>query len=669
MKSCSLKMKLVIIIAVGWCALLVTAFLGLNGLRHTVRELESVYQENVINSQRVARMNDLLLNTRVQLLLSLQHDPGSDFVKLHDHPTSMHMEQVKNNIAEFARIEAEYKKGTLSEKERKLQDDFLQKGAILINDGFRPVEALINNGSYNEAAVLTLQKINPLFKPATEAAEAIYKNEQAEAKKSFEDGSADYRTAMVGVSLSLILSLIVMSVAGGLIIRSVAAMAGTLKDVANRLAGGDLTARAKLTCDDELGSIAKSFDAMADSFAGFITSVQHAVLNLSESAKQFTTSSERIAFGVEGVASQSVGVATASEEMAATSGDIAQNCTRAADSAQIANDRATTGSEVVQQTIAGMQRISERVQATARTVEALGQRSDQIGAIIGTIEDIADQTNLLALNAAIEAARAGEMGRGFAVVADEVRALAERTTRATREIGEMIKAIQHETKGAVAAMEEGVAEVERGTAGASRSGEVLLEILSQIQDVTMQVSQIATAAEEQTATTGEITSNIQRINDVAQHSSSEAHGSAKAAITLNELAEKLQIEVRKFKTAESELFILELAKGDHRKFIETVDDVIKGYKSMEASALSTHMTCRFGKWYSSEGLAMCGSLPAYRAIAGPHEKIHSLAREAVAAHNSGDKQKAERFFAEAETLSHQIIDLLGQMAKEARSSQ
>ena len=115
------------------------------------------------------------------------------------------------------------------------------------------------------------------------------------------------------------------------------------------------------------------------------------------------------------------------------------------------------------------------------------------------IEDIADQTNLLALNAPIEAARAGEQGRGFAVVADEVRALAERTTKATREIGEMIKSIQGETKLAVSAMVEGVNEVERGTSEAARSGQALEEILTQINGVTGQINQIATAAEEQTA--------------------------------------------------------------------------------------------------------------------------------------------------------------------------
>jgi methyl-accepting chemotaxis protein len=194
-----------------------------------------------------------------------------------------------------------------------------------------------------------------------------------------------------------------------------------------------------------------------------------------------------------------------------------------------------------------MCQINARVQESALTVESLGQRSDQIGAIIGTIEDIADQTNLLALNAAIEAARAGEQGRGFAVVADEVRALAERTTRATKEIGEMIKAIQKETKGAVTAMEQGVREVEAGTTEAARSGEALRDILVQVNDVTMQVNQIATAAEEQTATTSEISSNMQQITDVVRQTSQGASESATAAAQLNGNAEELQRLVRQFK--------------------------------------------------------------------------------------------------------------------------
>jgi methyl-accepting chemotaxis protein len=201
----------------------------------------------------------------------------------------------------------------------------------------------------------------------------------------------------------------------------------------------------------------------------------------------------------------------------------------------------------VQETITGMNIIADRVRQTSRTIEALGSRSEQIGDIVGTIEDIADQTNLLALNAAIEAARAGEQGRGFAVVADEVRALAERTTKATREIGEMIKAIQNETREAVKAMEEGVNEVEKGATSSQKSGLALEEILGRINEVSMQVNQIATAAEEQTATTGEVTSNIQQITEVVHQTARGAEETASAAAQLAEQAQGLQNLVRQFK--------------------------------------------------------------------------------------------------------------------------
>jgi methyl-accepting chemotaxis protein len=194
-----------------------------------------------------------------------------------------------------------------------------------------------------------------------------------------------------------------------------------------------------------------------------------------------------------------------------------------------------------------MEQIAERVKESAHTVESLGARSDQIGAIVGTIEDIADQTNLLALNAAIEAARAGEQGRGFAVVADEVRALAERTTRATREIGEMIKAIQVETAGAVNSMESGVKVVERGMESSRRSGQALQEILDVINEVTMQVHQIATAAEEQTAVTGEISTNIHQITDVVHQTANGAHQTADAASSLSNLSVDLENLVKRFK--------------------------------------------------------------------------------------------------------------------------
>jgi len=255
---------------------------------------------------------------------------------------------------------------------------------------------------------------------------------------------------------------------------------------------------------------------------------------------------EQTATGAEEVACQANTVATAGEEMAATSGDIARNCHAAAESADVATKTTQDGFAVVKGTISGIYERGERTKENARIVASLGNRSEQIGNIVGTIEDIADQTNLLALNAAIEAARAGEMGRGFAVVADEVRALAERTTTATKEIGEMIRAIQQETRAAVSSMEEGVRATEQGAQEAGQLETALEAILQRVSDVTMQISLIATAAEQQTATTAEISNNMLQITDVVQQTARGSEESAQAAGQLARLSDSLQQLVQRF---------------------------------------------------------------------------------------------------------------------------
>ena len=316
---------------------------------------------------------------------------------------------------------------------------------------------------------------------------------------------------------------------------------------AEALANGDLTVHVACGGRDEIGQLADSFRDMAEKLRSTISQIARTSEQVAASSAELHSTAEQISTGAEEVAFQTSSVAIASEEMAATSGTIAHNCKMAAETSNRASETVRCGVAVVRQTIDGMERISAQVKAAAQTVVTLGARSDQIGAIIGTIEDIADQTNLLALNAAIEAARAGEQGRGFAVVADEVRALAERTTRATREIGEMIKTIQSETVGAVSAMEEGVNEVARGTNSSMESGDALQQILDQINDVAMQVNQIATAAEQQTATTNEITNNIQQITQVVFSTSKGASETASASNDLSRESEQLQLLVGQFR--------------------------------------------------------------------------------------------------------------------------
>ena len=208
---------------------------------------------------------------------------------------------------------------------------------------------------------------------------------------------------------------------------------------------------------------------------------------------------------------------------------------------------AIKGGDIVSRTVDGMQSIAKSVEESANTIEELGRNSDQIGEIITVINDIADQTNLLALNAAIEAARAGEHGKGFAVVADEVRKLAERTTKATKEIRGKIELIQDKTAGAVEAMNSGRKDVDAGVGFATEAGVSLTNIVEIVKNVSNMINQIAAAEEQQSAAAGEISSNMESIANVTKEASGSVKDTSNAANELSKIASELQTMTSQFK--------------------------------------------------------------------------------------------------------------------------
>jgi methyl-accepting chemotaxis protein len=431
---------------------------------------------------------------------------------------------------------------------------------LMLEDSFKPAETFydaaekqyfpaLQAGDHTQAVKLLHETIAPAYESHRKLIDEIVNLSNAENADTEKRAAGLLKTSTIVVCCAGILLLVLVIAIFFLLIRNIRSHLGGdpayVAIIARQVADGDLSVNVQVAGGSN--SVLAAMRDMVINLQGIVSQIIKSAENIATASQQLHDSAEHIALGSEKVACQATTVATAGEQMSATSGDIAQNCQFAAEGATLASSTASTGTEIVSATVQVMGRIADKVTATSNTVRKLGARSDQIGAIIGTIEDIADQTNLLALNAAIEAARAGEQGRGFAVVADEVRALAERTTSATREIGEMIKSIQAETRSAVSAMEEGVQEVESGTGEASRSGHALDQILEQINTVAMQVNQIATAAEEQTATTGEISNNMMQITEAVQETAKGADESAKAAALLKQQADDLRGLVGKFR--------------------------------------------------------------------------------------------------------------------------
>ncbi len=316
------------------------------------------------------------------------------------------------------------------------------------------------------------------------------------------------------------------------------------------MATGDLSVRMKGDYKGDHQLIKNSINQLGDALAKLVVDIKESIHATASAANEISSSSEEIAAGTQEQSSQTGEVASAVEQMTKTIIETSKNASAASETAKLAGDRAIEGGNVVADTIVGMNKIAEVVSKSAEKVFTLGQNSDKIGEIIQVINDIADQTNLLALNAAIEAARAGEQGRGFAVVADEVRKLAERTTKATKEIADMIKTIQQDTIEAVDSMKKGTLEVQDGKKMTERAGIVLKDIVEGSKQVTDLVTQVAAASEEQSAASEQISKNVEAINQVTQESTFGVQQIAKAAEDLSNLTVNLQSLISKFRVDE-----------------------------------------------------------------------------------------------------------------------
>ena len=312
------------------------------------------------------------------------------------------------------------------------------------------------------------------------------------------------------------------------------------------MSNGDFTVRMTREYRGEHQLIKNSINKLGDSVGSVLNNVAEEVSATASATTQIFSSSEEMAAGAQEQSSQAQEVAAAVDQMTKTILETTKNAGNTADAAKNAGQIAKDGGKIVLQTIEGMNRIANVVTKAAETIQELGKNSDQIGEIIQVIDDIADQTNLLALNAAIEAARAGEQGRGFAVVADEVRKLAERTTKATKEIADMIKRIQRDTNEAVESIQQGAVEVQKGKELASKASESLEQIISGSQEVVDQAIQVASASEEQSASAEQISRNIEAISSVTQQSVTGVQQIARAVGDLNKLTENLQNLVSKF---------------------------------------------------------------------------------------------------------------------------
>lgn len=328
------------------------------------------------------------------------------------------------------------------------------------------------------------------------------------------------------------------------VIRRINALHGTI-DAIER--DEDLSRSIKVEAEDEVGAMGHAFNRMIEKF-------RHSLQAVADSTHQLTQVSDRVSNVADETLkvvmeqrSETDMVASAMNEMSSTVQEVARNASQTASASRGANDEARNGALVATEALGGIEMLIREIENASKVITKLESDSAGIGMVLDVIKGIAEQTNLLALNAAIEAARAGEQGRGFAVVADEVRTLASRTQQSTEEIQSMIERLQSGARDAVKAMEAARVRAQDGSDQVEKAAENLAMIAGEVTTINDMNTQIATAAEEQSAVAEEIDRNVTNISHIADTTSEGAKQTAQISEELVRLAAELERQVSRFK--------------------------------------------------------------------------------------------------------------------------
>jgi methyl-accepting chemotaxis protein len=380
------------------------------------------------------------------------------------------------------------------------------------------------------------------------AADGVVSDALYDAGRFTKHSHSTYSTSKLIVWILIALGAAVAVGIGFVLTRTILPRIRSFGELAEQVAGGDLTSRVEPGSADELGELGNHLNEMVESLAAMSGRVLEGAESISSSAAEIlATVTEQTA----GANEQSAAInqtTTATEEIRASAGQAAQKADEVAAQAQDAVNVSTEGTVAVEAIVGGMGEIREKVEAIAADVQALSEQTAQIGEITNAVNDLADQSNLLALNATIEAARAGEQGKGFAVVADEVRNLAEQSKQATAQVQTILEDIERATRAAVSAAQEGTEVVEHGTHLAEQAGEIIAQLAEANRTVGQSAQQIAASVGQQNAGMDQIAQGMQETSRATgefvagvRQSQEAAEGLTQVATELRELASQYKV--------------------------------------------------------------------------------------------------------------------------------
>ena len=513
-------------------------------------EVSSIYMHETVPMRELARIRRLVVENSGQIFRAIQHSPGFEYAKLHNHPTDLHLDIVDKNLKWLDETMVEIKKHLLPDSEElKLLQEFEPLYAQYAANVLKPTMTALRSGDFSTAVVARFlkengefeAKMNPLMRSVAEAQEKAV-------KARYEEGMARNKRFVWISMLTLIVGLTSGIAIAAFTIRSITAPLGEMQSIITRASQEkDFTGSIQVNSTDEIGTTANAFNGLMRSLQESLKELRQNIVQVDDATTTLAQASSQAAQASSETSESSSSMAASIEELSVSVTSVSDHTREALQLANTAGEYSESGGEVISNAVTAMADIAVQVRTVGSAITELGEHTERISTVVQVIKDVADQTNLLALNAAIEAARAGEQGRGFAVVADEVRKLAERTSKATGEIAGMIGDIQSRSKNAANAMEETIGRLESSSELAGQAGESIEAIRSANSKVQQVFADINEAMREQGAASYDIAQRVERVAQASEESSASVSASSEEAAKIHNLANAMRANIERFR--------------------------------------------------------------------------------------------------------------------------
>jgi len=521
MRNLSIKHVITTVVALLIAVILAVGALGYYSTRQAVAMLE----ENVL---RDARQQDMISNlilrmetNRSQLLQALQHNPATDYARMHDHPVSVHFKAIADNTRALVAARERFNASLRTEVVKGLVRQWYEQSNGLGIDDVNTAARAIEAGQWDEAERILIRQVNPTYKNAQQAYDALqgFLGKRSAANTGLVHVEAENRALAMGAAVFV--GCLVGIAAAVFLVRGIGIPLQEAVSLARRVAQGDLSTEIRTTSRNEFGQLLVALGDMNSGLARIVGEVRTGADTIAEASTQISAGNMDLSSRTEQQASTLEETAASIEELSSTVGQNADNAQQANVLASSASDVAVRGGDVVGEVV--------------QTMGAINASAKKIVDIIAVIDGIAFQTNILALNAAVEAARAGEQGRGFAVVAGEVRSLAQRSAAAAREIKELIT--------------DSVEKVDSGSRLVDQAGATMHEVVGSIRRVAAIMGEITAASQEQKVGIEQIHQAISQMDHVTQQNAAMVEEAAGASRALRDRATGLADLVSVFRLA------------------------------------------------------------------------------------------------------------------------